>query len=497
MPGTRAAHHREVERKFDVTEETPTPAFTGVAGVARVEQWPVQALEAVYFDTSAQDLARRKITLRRRTGGVDAGWHLKLPAGPDARTEVRLPLGGADDEVPAELAEMVRAVVRGRPLAPVARISTTRVVYLLHGDDGAVAAEFCDDHVTASTFQPGTGEQRWREWEIELRAADPDATLLDRLSGRLVDSGATPAGHGSKLARALGSPPADALADPDPLLQAVAEQVEQLPVIEHAVRADADDAVHQMRVTIRRIRSLLRAEPNWFTDSRAIDADLRWLAGVLGTARDAEVLAQRYRRALDRMAPQLVRGRVVERLVGGAEEAYRAGWAESVAAMDSPRYRQLLDRLETLAAESTAGDPGDRSPGTIRAAYRRVRKAAKATRVSGAGRDRARQDVALHRIRKAAKRLRYTASAMGAPSIAKQAKTIQTLLGEHQDSVVSREHLLAQARAAEEAGEDTFTYGLLYQQERDIARDCRAQLDQALDELAESMATFRGGRAGP
>ncbi|RAU94637.1 CHAD domain-containing protein, partial [Mycolicibacter senuensis] len=76
----------------------------------------------------------------------------------------------------------------------------------------------------------------------------------------------------------------------DPIRCAIAEQVASLPVIERALRADADDAVHQLRVSIRRIRSLLRAVPGSFSD---IDGELRWLAGVLGTARDAEVLAQR------------------------------------------------------------------------------------------------------------------------------------------------------------------------------------------------------------
>lgn len=278
----------------------------------------------------------------------------------------------------------------------------------------------------------------------------------------------------------------------DPIRCAIAEQVASLPVIERAVRADAEDAVHQLRVSIRRIRSLLRAVPGSFSD---IDGELRWLAGVFGTARDAEVLAQRYRRALDRIGPSLVRGRVVERLVDAAAQRYRTGWAQSVAALDSPRYRRLLAGLETVAAGETAGPAAESAGGdtaTVAAAYRRVRKAAKATRVGGTGHD----DEALHRIRKAAKRLRYTAAAMGAPSIEEQAKNIQNLLGEHQDSVVSREHLLAESRAAEAAGEDTFTYGLLYQRERDIARSCRAQLDRALDELAESMAVLRGGQAG-
>ncbi|MGB5798049.1 MAG: CHAD domain-containing protein, partial [Mycolicibacter algericus] len=157
----------------------------------------------------------------------------------------------------------------------------------------------------------------------------------------------------------------------DPIRCAIAEQVASLPVIERAVRADADDGVHQLRVSIRRIRSLLRAvpggsarlyegeaklgPPHEHRGSARLDDELRWLAGVLGTARDAEVLAQRYRRALHRIAPSLVRGRVAERLVDAAAQRYRAGWAQSVAALDSPRYRRLLAGLETVAAgQSTA-----------------------------------------------------------------------------------------------------------------------------------------------
>ena len=53
--------------------------------------------------------------------------------------------------------------------------------------------------------------------------------------------------------------------------------------------------------------------------------------------------------------------------------------------------------------------------------------------------------------------------------MSEQAKVIQTLLGDHQDSVVSREHLIQQAEAAHAASEDTFTYGLLFQREADLA----------------------------
>jgi hypothetical protein len=71
--------------------------------------------------------------------------------------------------------------------------------------------------------------------------------------------------------------------------------------------------------------------------------------------------------------------------------------------------------------------------------------------------------------------------------VSDRAKTIQTLLGDHQDSVVSRTHLSQQAEAATAAGEDTFTYGLLYQQEDDLAQRSREQLDDALKELDKAV----------
>jgi CHAD domain-containing protein len=74
--------------------------------------------------------------------------------------------------------------------------------------------------------------------------------------------------------------------------RAVAEQIEQLLVWDREARADAEDSLHQMRVTTRRIRSLLRAERTAFAlqhHAWVLD-ELRELAAVLGEARDAKAL---------------------------------------------------------------------------------------------------------------------------------------------------------------------------------------------------------------
>ena len=488
--------HVEVERKFDVPPGTVFPSFDGFSAVARVERLPSHSLDAIYFDTPKHDLAVHRVTLRRRTGGPDAGWHLKLPAGPDSRTEVHAPLDADSPEQPPEqLVDIVLAIVRDRPLAPVARITTTRSVVMLHGADGAGLAEFCDDEVRAWAIADGghQDEQQWHEWELELvdGTVEGGAALLDRLGNRLLDAGATPAGHGSKLAKvldaAVAAPPDTPEPPADPVHRAVAEQVAELLEWDRAVRADVYDSVHQMRVTTRKIRSLLQASEDAFglTDDAWVLDELRQLASVLGIARDAEVLAERYASALDALPAELVRGPVRERLVEGANRRYQAGLRRSLAAMRSQRYFRLLDALEGLVF----AQPLDTTPGaephrvSIDSAYKRIRKAAKSAEQAVEEH----KDEALHRIRKGAKRLRYVAAATGESKVSERAKVIQTLLGDHQDSVVSRAHLSQQAEAAHLAGEDTFTYGLLYQQEEDLADRCREAVDDALAALQKSV----------
>lgn len=484
---SKTSRHTEVERKFDVVESTVSPSFEGLSAVGRVERSPSQHLEAVYFDTPDHDLAAHRVTLRRRTGGSDAGWHLKLPAGPDTRTEVRFPLDDGGGAVPDELKDVVLAIVRDRPLAPVARISTDRTVDVLYDVAGSPIAEFSDDKVIASA---GEGDdQQWREWELEL-AEGASRDVLDRLANRLLDAGAAPAGHGSKLARVLRDAKATQDApkpSADPIHKAVAEQVDQMVEWDRAVRADVYDSVHQMRVTTRKIRSLLQSSEGSFgiTDDAWILDELRQLAAVLGVARDAEVLAERYEKALDDLPDELIRGPIRKRLVDGAKRRYQSGLRRSLIAMRSDRYFRLLDALDGLVAVEVApvADDDDAVPVSVDSAYKRVRKAAKRAS-DAAGEDR---DEALHRIRKGAKRLRYTAAATGADKVSDRAKTIQTLLGDHQDSVVSRTHLSQQADAAHAAGEDTFTYGLLYAHEHALATDARRQLDSALKKLDRSV----------
>jgi inorganic triphosphatase YgiF len=194
------AEHLEIEQKFDVETGFERPSFAGLPGVSAAA--PVlHHLSATYFDTADGRLAASKITLRRRTGGTDEGWHLKLPASAGARREVHAPLGAGDREVPEVLAERVAEVTGGQPLAPIAQLNTERTVVTLSGSDGRVVAEVADDLVTAWRLPEADGKQQWREVEVEVPEADPE--LQRAAASVLFAAGARPAGHGSKLARVL------------------------------------------------------------------------------------------------------------------------------------------------------------------------------------------------------------------------------------------------------------------------------------------------------
>ncbi|MFD8700732.1 CYTH domain-containing protein [Kitasatospora purpeofusca] len=146
-----AREHRETERKY---EGFALPAGLGeLPGVTATREAEPQDLAALYYDTSDLRLLRRGIAVRRRTGGGDAGWHVKLPLGADARHEVHLPLGtGGPREVPAEFSGRLAAFTRGAALLPVAHLRTHRVRTQLLDRRSQILAEVSEDRVASRTF---------------------------------------------------------------------------------------------------------------------------------------------------------------------------------------------------------------------------------------------------------------------------------------------------------------------------------------------------------
>jgi CHAD domain-containing protein len=448
----------EVESKFDVDAHLCAPDLTRLRGVGSVDAPSEINLEATYFDTSDLKLLALGITLRHRRGGQDAGWHLKLPD-ERGRHELREP-GSLDDGVPPRFRLILTGIVRDALLVEVATIDTQRSVMRLRDTSDQVVAEFCDDRVSASGPAP-LAHASWREWELELVRGDAsvgaDGTRL------LLDAGASPSRSGSKLGHALQGEPKDvmptgagrcpAATARDVLAEFLEAQCRRLVQLDPQVRAGLPDAIHQVRVTSRRVRAVLACFVRDFRGDgpRWVRRELGWLVSRLGLARDLEVLRERVR---------LVISQDSESMAGGAswidaDLSRSIDQARDVVAdvLVSERYADLLDALEQPDTWLTWSKRAERPAGKelrsgLRHAWHQLRReAATAEELSGAE-----GDAALHVVRKSARRLRYATEAAspafrrGADGLLQAMRDLQQVLGRHHDAVVTEQSLRALAQ---------------------------------------------------
>jgi inorganic triphosphatase YgiF len=202
-----ATDQLEVEQKYDAGPDFELPDLGTLPGYSVTE--PVTFhMNATYFDTDDLRLAANKVTLRRRTGGEDDAWHLKLPVRPGTRRERHLPLetDAGTGTVPEEMQAMVAEFTGGKPLRPIVQLNTTRVIRRLTTPAGQARAEVADDHVTGYRLhagaQPTAAEPlTWHEIEVELMSGEPD--VLAAAGDLLKAAGARPSASASKLSRVL------------------------------------------------------------------------------------------------------------------------------------------------------------------------------------------------------------------------------------------------------------------------------------------------------
>lgn len=510
---------REIERKYELPERSAAgdgapapggrhtlPDLTKVPAVSAVTAEGATELDAVYYDTPDLRLIAAHLTLRRRTGGGDEGWHLKIPAGDGVRDEIHAPLS---DALPDELAALVRSRVRGAELGPVVRLRTSRDISLLRDGGGRTLAEVAVDSVRAERLPAGNGTADWTEIEVEL-ADDGDPALLDAVGKVLRKAGVRPASAKSKLARALadtapkeragkagkpgksgkgstGSKGAPVTAG-DHVLAYLRTQAEAIHAHDPAVRRDLPDSVHQLRVATRRLRSAFRTYKKVLDRdaTRPIGEELKWLAGELGVDRDQEVLAERLTARVGAHDAALLLGPVHARLQIWDAAGRTDARTRTLAVLDSDRYLRLLDSVEALLADPPLLDGAHRKPAKVlpRAIVKDYERLAGRVEHALALTPGEERDLALHDARKAAKRARYAADAAkpalgkAAKRFSKRMKAVQSVLGDHQDSVVARDALRTLAIQAHAAGESAFTWGLLYGEEEARAADRERELPE-------------------
>ncbi|MDO9455806.1 CYTH and CHAD domain-containing protein [Nocardioides sp.] len=492
--------HHEIERAYAVDADDVLPDLTAVPGVERVGEATDAVLVATYVDTDDLALVRHGVTLRRRTGGDDAGWHLKIPAG-RGRDEVHRPLG-RDEVVPAVLARQVLGWTRGRRLHPVADIETHRTTTLLHAADGGALAEVADDRVTGRSTD-GADPMSWREVEVELVGAGLE--LLDDVDTVLAEAGIRPRAEQRKIGSVLAHrlPPARPAPEADAtagrvLHARLADQVRALLRADSDVRRDVPDGVHQLRVACRRLRAALATYRPLVdeTVTEPVRAELRWLARTLGDGRDAEVVQERLRAMVDDLPRTLVVGPVRRRVERTYADRRRAAATHAADVLVSRRYLRLLARLDLLVTSTpwtgTADEPAAvvlrrRVRKDVRRLRQRVELAEALAATDGAG---PAHDEALHDVRKAAKRLRYACEVLepvwgkDAKRLRKAAQAVTQVLGDRQDTAVARADLRRIARTASASGEGTFTYGVLWGRAEAAGREAEAAFGAAWRKVA-------------
>jgi CHAD domain-containing protein len=375
-------------------------------------------------------------------------------------------------------------------------------VHRLVDATGQVVAEVADDRVTARRLVTA-GEDAagaptsWREIEVELVGGA--AELLDGIDARLREHGLEAAGSSSELAHVLDGAAGDRTdrakkkgkksmtarsGSGAVVLAHVRAQVEQIRTQDLPVRLDAPDAVHKMRVATRRLRSALRTFKPLFDREvvRPLRGELKRLAAELGAARDAEVMRDRVAASVAHEAD----AEGAQRAVAELDRLYREAHDRVLAELDGERYHRLVADLDALVANPPSTPrAGDRAgavlPRLVGRSYTAVRRLVEQARALPAGPER---EELLHDARKAAKAARYAGESVSgvfgsdATAFAGAMEEVQEALGEHQDSVLTRERLHALGTSATSA-ETAFLLGRLHALEEARAEHFRDRFDAA------------------
>ncbi len=455
---------QEIELKF------AAPAGRAGDGAAAIEALTgalPRELTSIYFDTAKGSLRRAGMALRVRRSGDEFTQTLKDGGdGAFSRGEWETRLASPDPDVGVlKHTPAARILVKAGRLAPVYAISVRRRTADVVEGDSHIEIAF-DEGVAKARGE----EAPFAELELELKRG-PQWGLF-ALARRLAAAGdftlsfTTKAERGHNLARPPRSfarkfapPQLSADLDAGQAFQRIAIAcLKQIAANAERLRHRASpEVIHQLRVGLRRLRSLITSFKKVVTDARlpAIKAELKWLTGELDAARNLDVLLHGdYRAAVvEKADAEGLKGLGV-RLRGARRMAYaRAG-----AAVENERFRRLLIDLliwiETGPWTASATSARERERPVCRFAARELEK--RRDKIVKRGKELRELDPhARHKLRIEAKKLRYAADAFArlfghakrAKAFVEALKAVQDTLGELNDIVVG-ERLAHEAAAS-------------------------------------------------
>lgn len=387
--------------------------------------------------------------------------------------EVELLNGSIPEERQQEIFDAVESAifaVGGRPSN-----SRAKIARALGAEDGAgaPAADGSAQEASSPGEKPGqtTGTDATGQKGKQGKKGQKTAQKASQKTEKKTDKTGKKTGKKGRKAKGTG---------PEVLRTVLDGLAEQLVLWDFKVRLDAPDAVHQMRVTSRSLRSVLRAAGPFFAGDTAqeLDGRLRELAGALSGARDAEVTAELLAgrvAALDgRVDPA-----AAEVLQRAAEEQSQRAAAAVRRRVTSREHLQLLADVRAFAAapplteecaELSAREVADAL--VHRALRKVVRVAERGAAAEEAGETAQEQRLEhLHDVRKAVKRVRYVDAVLDRAGFrpgkslrraARDAEDYQDAFGRVMDSTVVERWLADRAKALQGSGEDRYAVGLLH-----------------------------------
>ncbi|OBA44847.1 CYTH and CHAD domain-containing protein [Kocuria sp. ICS0012] len=312
----------------------------------------------------------------------------------------------------------------------------------------------------------------------------------------------------------------------DVLAAMLARLTGELQRWDFAVRIDAPDSVHQLRVRSRALRAVLQAARGFVTEDVVADLEqrLKGVARVLGDARDQEVARQRLDVLLEAQPSGVVTEQAKQELRASADQLGVVAGRTVRRELDGAAYLQLVRDLRALAAGQDITEDAaqlsakDFAKTVLGAALNRVLVSANAKvpdadvatdvsdmaaevgrRITLPGLDAMQTAAAfdvVHETRKAAKSARYVSEALGHAHAkagkkrvraAAVAKDYQDDLGVITDAAVMEEWLARASRSFQRTGKDRYAVGLLHGMELSDLRDGMLEAPEILADLVEDL----------
>ncbi|MFI4975152.1 MAG: CHAD domain-containing protein [Caulobacterales bacterium] len=495
---------REIELKFVLPRERLASVLAESPALCAA---PPKAMTSTYFDTDRRSLRTKGFSLRVRRVGAKFVQTVKRGDAALDRGEWESPVAGPGPDVTRLMGTPAGKALRSRPrLKPLFNVDVARRAATL--TEGECVIELCLDDAQVKT---SNRKAAFAELELELKAG-PVVGLLTfarkLAAGQDLTVSLTAKSDRGFMLLAAGKGRAVRFTPPQIDPKQTAGQafrlaaracLRQIAANAEALRERASpEVVHQLRVGLRRLRSLFTTFKPLVQDASldALKAELKWLTTELDAARNLDVLIQGdYRAALG----EHENAQGLKDLGARLRAQRRLAYARAAAAVESQRFRRLL--FDTLAWTEMGAWTARKAPGA-KPRERRIRKFAvdalekRRRRIMRDGKQLARLDAGhLHRLRIEAKKLRYAADVFG--SLFGQAKrfrhfvgslkALQDTLGQLNDITVGQSlaHDVAAAAGWPDA-EAAFAAGRITGAQKARAERVTAEAAKAFDGFAQA-----------